>query len=259
MSGVIDNTTDADEISVRDILVKLINLKNYLLSKWLIILVFALIGAGLGFAYAIFKKPLYTAESTFVIDDGSKSGGLGQYASLASLAGIDVGGGGGGIFQGDNILQLYKSRVMIEKALLSTVKIDGKDQLLIDRYIYFHQLKSKWNNNPQLSNITFSGKPENFNRKQDSIITNLVETFNKKLLTVTKIDKKLSIISVDVVDNDEIFAKEFNNKLVETVNNFYTQTKVKKSFQNVSILQKQADSVRRVLNNSISGIPKWYG
>jgi hypothetical protein len=162
--------------------------------------------------------------------EDSKGGGIGQYAGLASLAGIDIGGSGaGGIFQGDNIIELYKSRIMLEKTLLSPVIIEGRKQLLIDRYI-------------------------DFNREQDSVISNLVGIFRKNVLAVDKVDKKLNILKVDVSTNDELFSKEFNNKLVETVNNFYTETKTKKSSQNVQILQKQADSVKRVLNISIGGV-----
>jgi uncharacterized protein involved in exopolysaccharide biosynthesis len=73
-------------------------------------------------------------------------------------------------------------------------------------------------------------------------------------LTVNKLDKKLSIIAVQVVSKDELFAKNFNLKLVETVNNFYTLTKTKKSNQNVIVLQRQADSVKMILNSSLSGV-----
>jgi uncharacterized protein involved in exopolysaccharide biosynthesis len=201
------------ELSVKDLVREIGSTVTHVKSKWPVILSVACICALLGLAYSFFKKTSYTAISTFVLEEGNKGGGLSQYSGLASLAGIDIGGGGGGgIFQGDNILELYKSRIMIEKTLLSPVNINGKSQLLIDRYIDF------------------------------------------KVLSVTKLDKKLSIIRVDVTTTDELFAKEFNTKLVETVNNFYTQTKTKKSYQNVQVLQRQADSVKRVLGYSISSV-----
>lgn len=246
--------TDSEEISLKEVLLKLKAAFNYLKSKWILIIFCSAIGGLLGLFYSIYKKPVYTATSTFVLED-NKGGGLGQYAGLASLAGIDIGGGGaGGIFQGDNIIELYKSRVMLEKTLLSPVVIEGKKQLLIDRYIDFYKFRDRWKEKDHISAITFYGDPEKFNRKQDSIISEIVNTFKKSILNVDKIDKKLNILKVDVATNDELFSKEFNNKLVETVNNFYTETKIKKSAQNVLILQKQADSVKRVLNSSIGGV-----
>jgi hypothetical protein len=251
-----EKINNADDIYIRDILLKVRSGIKYLKSKWIIILSLGILGGTIGLIYAAFKKPQYTAVCTFVLDEGSKGGALGQYAGLASLAGIDISGSGGagGIFQGDNILELYKSRLMIEKALLSEATFNNKNELLIDRYANFNKLRTVWKEKDHIDNITFTGNPDNFNRKQDSIITDLIETFNKKILSVTKPDKKLSIIHVEVTTGDELFAKEFNNKLVENVNNFYIQTKTKKASQNVQILQRQADSVKSVLNSSISGV-----
>ena len=244
----------AGELSVKVLVGKFKEASNYIKRKWPIVLFFSILGASIGLAYSYYKKPLYTATCTFVLAEEGKGGGLGQYSGLAALAGIDLGGGGGGIFQGDNILELYKSRLMIEKTLLTPVDIDGKKQLLIDRYIMFNKLFDKWKGKEGINDVVFSSTPSNFNRKQDSIITDIVKTFNKNVLMVTKLDKKLSIIKVDVTNNDELFAKLFNIKLVETVNEFYTYTKTKKSVQNVQILQHQADSVKRVLGYSISSV-----
>lgn len=244
-----------DEISVTDVLKKIRSRISYLKSKWLLLLIVSITGGALGLAYAIIKKPLYTASSTFVLDDGNKSGAMSQYAGLASIAGIDIGGGsGGGIFQNDNILELYKSRLMIKKTLLSEAVFNEKKQSLIERYIEFNSLREVWKKEGDAGNISFGGNPDNFSRKQDSIITKLVELLNKQSLTVSKPDKKLSIIRVDVTNKDELFAKEFNLKLVANVNEFYKITKTKKSNQNIQTLQFQADSVRKVLNNSINGV-----
>jgi hypothetical protein len=247
---------ESEEISIKDILLKIRSAIRYLKSKWITILIIGIIGGLVGLAYSLFNKPRYTATCTFVIDEGSKSGGLSQYAGLASLAGIDIGGVGGssGIFQGDNILELYKSRLMIEKTLLSEADFNGRNELLIERYINYNKLRTKWKEKDHIDSITFTGDLEKFNRKQDSIITDLVNLFNKKILNVAKPDKKLNIIKVDVTTSDELFSKEFNNKLVQNVNDFYAQSKTKKTYQSEQILQRQADSVKSVLNSSISGV-----
>ena len=250
--GSINN---AEGISVPDTVTKIKSGIRYIKSKWKIVLIFCLLGAISGVTYAIFDKTTYTANCTFVLEDGKGGGGLGQFAGLASLAGISLGGGasGGGIFEGDNILELYKSRTMIEKALLSTCVFDGKKQMLIDRFLDHYKLRGKTKDG-KTEYISFEGDPDNFNRKQDSVITGLAGRINKKILKVTKPDKKLSIIKVEVITEDELFSKCFTDKMVENVNNFYIQTKVKKESQTVQILQHQADSVRIILNNSMHGV-----
>ncbi|WP_082911435.1 GumC domain-containing protein [Pedobacter psychrophilus] len=242
-----------DEISLKELILKLQEWWKYILSKWIIILMAGIIGGALGFVYAWSKKPVYTAQTTFVLEEGESGGGLGQYAGIASMMGVDLGGGGGGIFKGDNILELYKSRRMIQETLLAVDTFNGKQQSLIERYIEFNKMRDGWNEKPNLKDIHFDNL-NNFNRTQDSVIGKLVETLNSGILEVTKPDKKLSIISVSVRYGDELFAKSLANNIVSKVNTFYINTKTKKSSENLAILQNQSDSVRRVLNSSIGGV-----
>ncbi len=241
------NTAD-DEISLKELILKIKEWVSYLWSKKWTIIIAGIIGGALGLAYSFIKKPIYTATTTFVLESGEKGGGLGAYAGLASMVGIDLGGGGGGIFQGDNILELYKSRSMIEKALLDTVAIDGKKMSLIDHYVDVNKLKEKWDQKPETKDVVFNKEP---NRVKDSLMTDIINGINKNILSVTKPDKKLSIIKVDVKSENEQFSKLFNEKIVQTVNDFYVETKTKKSLDNIAILQHQTDSVKAVMYGAI--------
>lgn len=248
----------SDEISLKELILKIRDWCRYLLSKWLIILAFCLLGGAIGLTYAYFKKPNYTATTTFVLEEEKGGGGLGNLAGLASMAGVDLGSSGGGIFQGDNILSLYKSRTMIEKTLLTPVVIEGRKQMLVDRFIEINELKKKWTENPDLNKLNFSANRlakddlrTSALRLRDSILGVIVLDLNKSYLSVTKPDKKLSMIQVDVVSKDESFSKIFNDELVKNVNDFYVATKTKKNLQNVRILQHKTDSVRAVMNGAI--------
>lgn len=247
----------SDEISLKELILKIRDWWRYILSKWVIILAFGLLGGALGFWYATFKKPVYTATTTFVLEDEKGGGGLGNLAGLASMAGVEI-GNGGGIFQGDNIFELYKSRKMIVQTLLSKVEINGKRKLLIDRYIDFNELREKWSKMPSLIDLKFDvdsiedgAFALNPNRLRDSVLTSIVNDIKKNYLLVAKTDKKLSIIEVAVKAKDEVFAKLFNEAIVKNVNDFYLLTKTKKSQQNIQIIQQKADSVRAVMNGAI--------
>lgn len=243
-------TSDTDKISLKELILKIQEWWKYLLSKWLVIVICGLIGGGLGFVYAHFKKTQYIAVTTFVLEDAGAGGNaLGSLSGLASMAGIDVGGNAGGIFQGDNILELYKSRSMIEKTLLKEVEYQGKKQLLINRYLQVNGILEKWAENPALINLNF--KDTVSSRLRDSIMGTVVADIRKSYLNVEKPDKKLSIIRVEVKAPDEFFAKVFNDEIVRNVSDFYTQTKTLKSTINVSILKQKADSVRRMMNSDI--------
>jgi hypothetical protein len=249
---------ESDEISLKGIIFKILKLWEYLLSRWLVVLLFGLLGAALGFTYAFFSKTVYTATTTFVLDDEKGSGGLGNLAGLASMAGVDLGGAGGGIFQGDNILGLYKSRTMLQQTLLTSVNIGEKKELLVDRYIAFNILNGSWSDKSEIKALPFLVDTLNErnqylkpNRLRDSILGVIVLDLNRNYLTVAKPDKKLSTIQVDVKAKDEFFAKAFNDALVKNVNEFYINTKTKKTLKNVQILQHKTDSVKRVMNGAI--------
>lgn len=253
-------STQSDEISLKELLLKIGHWYSYLVSKWMIIIIVGLIGGVLGFVYSYLKKPVYKAATSFVLEDGEGGGGLGQYSGLASMVGINLGGGsGGGIFQGDNILELYKSRTMIAKALLTEVEYNGKKQLLVERYIEFNKLREKWEKESNLKDIQFK-KVQNFdreyskipnNRLQDSILGTIITDINLNYLNVGKPDKALSIIQAEVKSTDEFFAKAFNDQIVKNVNDFYLQTRTKRSLENIAIMQQKTDSVRAVMNGAI--------
>jgi hypothetical protein len=51
--------------------------------------------------------------------------------------------------------------------------------------------------------------------------------------------------------HDQTFAKNFNEILVKNVNDFYLESKTKKTGENLKVLALQADSVKRALDNSL--------
>lgn len=246
-----DNKSLHTQATLKEIVEGIQSLSVYLLSKWKAILIATIVGALLGFVFTKVKKTHYTARLSFVLDEGEgMSGALGAMPGLSSMVGIDLGSSGGGIFKGDNIIELYKSRSMIVKTLLSRF---NKEELLIDRYIELNGLRQKWAEKPLLKDINFHIPSTKFTIQHDSILNEAVKVINKDFLKVSKPDKKLSIIEVKVETKDENFCKVFTENLVENVNAFYANTKSKKSTDNLKILQKQLDSVKIELKNAISG------
>jgi len=143
---------------------------------------------------------------------------------------------------------------MLEQTLLTKVRPDS-DELLIDRYIAYNGMKEDWKNQPELLAMDFSQDPNTSDslarRLRDGVITSMVNTIRSKVLTVEKPDRGHSIVQVDVTSPDEVFSKVFNERLVEEVNEFYVQTKTRKSADNIAILQQKVDSVRTVMNEAI--------
>ncbi len=250
---------DDDTISLKEMILDIHDWIRYLITKWRILLIVGILGSVLGLTYAIMKQPLYTATTTFVLESKDTRGNLGSLSGMAALAGIDLGGDAGGLFQGNNILELYKSRNTLEKTLLTKVD-QHSDELLIERYIEINNLRDEWKDLPELAELDFHQDPGTMDsltrRLRDGAITSIVNAIRLDVLTVEKPEKSLSIVQVDVTSPDEVFSKVFNENLVQTVNEFYVQTKTKKSTDNIAILEQKVDSVRKVMTGAIYSAAK---
>jgi hypothetical protein len=245
-----------DEISLKELIEKAKEWYAYLLSQWKTILLAVTIGAAIGVAYTFIKKPVYTATLSFALEDEKSGGGLGSALGLASSFGIDLGGGGGSIFTGSNLTELFKSRSMVEQTLLSPVAVAGKTVSLAEMYIQNKEWREDWNDNPKYKNIQFlpNADRNSFTRIHDSILGVIYTDLSKNGLTVGQKDKKIAIINIDVASTNELFSKYFAESLVEEVSDFYIETKSKKSRENMLILEHQTDSIRRELNRAITGV-----
>jgi uncharacterized protein involved in exopolysaccharide biosynthesis len=189
-------------------------------------------------------------------DEKSGGGGLSGALGLASSLGIDLGTSAGGAFAGANLVELMKSRKLVEKTLLSPIIVNGKTQSLADYYLEFNEMKKGWDQKPLLKGLSFpiDADRKTFTLQQDSILKGLSAGMAKNNLTIAQKDKKISIINIDVSSNNEKFAKAFCETLAFETSEYYVEIKSKKARMNVEILQKQTDSIRAELNSAITGV-----
>lgn len=246
----------SDEISLKELLEKVKQWYGYLVSQWKIIVLAGIIGAALGLAYSYIRKPVYTASLSFALEDEKGGGGLGGALGLASSFGINLGGGGGSIFTGSNLTELFKSRSMVEQTLLSPVTAAGKTISLAEMYIENQGWREQWKDNPKYNGIQFLAKEDrkNYTRVHDSILGVIYKQISQNGLVVAQRDKKVAIINIDVASTNELFSKYFCEALAKEVSDFYIDTKSKKSRDNMLILERQTDSIRRELNGAITGV-----
>lgn len=223
-------------------------LKEFVKAKYSFILVISFCFSVLGFIYAFFQKPIYVAESKFVIesDESSKMGSL---SGLASQFGLDL-GGGSSVFEGENLIELFRSNLIVQKTLLSSVNYNNKEQTLIDIYINSSGLKKSLDNKVELKDIHFTKWPLEQNRLRDSLLKVITKGIQKQIV-IEKKDKKLNFVDASFQSNDEFFSKIFLEKLLENGITYFIDYKTKKSRQNVDILQHQVDSVNSQLTGNI--------
>lgn len=244
-----------DEFTLTELQVSIKKWYLIFLSKWKIIILFCILGSSLGIAYSLFKKPIYTAFLTFALE-GDQSADSGGVLSLASQFGLNLGGSGGSIFEGTNLIDLFLSRNMIEQTLMNPTVYKGKSMSFAEAYIQNNKWRKGWNKNPKYKNIYFkpNTKRKYFTRVHDSILGVIYGDLSKNALKIGKKDKKVDIITMEFSSTNEQFSKDFCESLVKVVSEFYVSTKSQKARTNMETLERQTDSIRQELNNSISGV-----
>ena len=245
-----------DEISLKELIQKAGEIIDYLKTQWWKLMLLGLLGGIAGYFYAKSQKPKYTAKLTFALaEGGDKMGGI---SSIASQFGVDLmGGGSAGAFSGDNLLGLMKSRLLVEKTLLTAVDSAGKTKLLVNQYIDFNKPKKPKPRKPEDPlPVYFTGNEDKqgYSLAQDSFLAKVSADLTKTHLQVAKMDKKLAIVSVSFTGEDQWFAKNFTQILTQNVTEFYVETKTGQMRKNVKMMEHKVDSVKQALGQAMYGV-----
>ena len=244
----------SDKIILSDLIAQVQKTIRYIFSQYVLLFKISLLTSILAIGYWFFQADKYQADATFIVEEksGSKSG----LGALASQVGFDLGGltgGNAGLFEGDNILDIMQSRLIVEKVLLSKVDStntnNNASQTLADLYAASHGLKIKWSKNPDLVNFKFGQAPKSEKDKlqQDSLVYVVFEQVVKNNLVVKRQNKKGSIINIQVVSTDQIFSKLFTERLLKETGNLYVEIKTSNMNNNIARLQQKADSLHTKL------------
>ena len=229
-----------DEIQLKDILIKLLEYKAYVLSKKLIIIGLSGLFFVLGIIFSLSTDKKYIAELTFVVDGQSGGSSLGAMSGIASNFGFDIGSSSSTTFSERNILEFLKSRGVVEAALMQNRKINKIDDLLIEHYLYLNDIKDSWENDEFLDPVSFQGI---LTQKNDSVSGGIWKNIIENELTVELQSDASSIINLSYESINEEFAKIFVETLIEQMSKMYVTHQTAKSSNTLGFLSSRADSV----------------
>ena len=242
-------------VKLADVLDSLTRFLAYLVRNARLATLLMAVTTSIALGYYFLQKPAYEGTVTFILEE--KSGGMGGGLSgLASQFGFDIGSlsGNSGMFSGDNILDILKSRSIIEKVLLS--KVDStkgsNSSTMVDLYLDFSHLRSKWEGKSQeLANISFTNLADGRQHSlvQDSVLYVVYDKLFKKHITVERLNKKGSIIKINTVSTNQVFSKIFTERLLTETKKLYIDVKTGISAANVARLEARADSLMKALNS----------
>lgn len=228
---------------------------SYFLSRKKLLLFAWVLGTASGILYGWLEKPLYRADLTFVCNNNDQAAKLNPYLGLASQLGLDL-STEESAFAGNNLPDVLKSRRLIQKTLLSEVRKNNNDVLLVNDLIRSGLWDPHWLAKPVLAHLIFKKDWQEGNRVTDSVFKEITHTFSKDFLTIEKTGKTSDIIRIRFEYKDELFAKLFAEQLAKNAIDDYTNYKSGQSRQNLLLLKKQVDSLKQKMNGNITDIAR---
>jgi|688.fasta_scaffold331626_2 hypothetical protein len=243
-------------VALTDIIASAKNFIKYIQSKLKLLGLLIILGGALGFVYYFITSPKYQATATFIVEEKSSGSGL---AGMAGQLGFDISssltGGNAGLFDGDNILEIIKSRNIVESVLLSKIDVadSANNKTLADLYYETSGLKNKLEGKSnELANLNFSSIKNGVGHTilQDSVLYMMIEKINKDNLNVQRTNKKGSIISISTNSTNPQFSKLFSERLLNETSEMYVKIKVGNLSSNITRLQNKADSLQALLNKT---------
>lgn len=244
--------TEQNELTITDLIIRIRTLIIFLKTKKLIILTFLILGMSVGVYKSIVSKPKYKSTTKFMLQSDN------QGFSLAGLTGGLLGSGGvnNDMFSESNFMEIIFMRPLFEKTLLEEFpeKLNNRKLSYLDYYLVKSNKIEEFQKNEKLKSIKFSINEKINSRLKDSIIGNIIFSFKENVVSVGKVDEENSILKLEVESIDEKFSKYFGEELLKNVSEFAIENKIKKQKLTVTTLEKQVDSVRRVLFASMGYI-----
>ena len=230
-----------DDITLKELLRIFSEYKSEIWSRKKLIFIAVLISCVFALLLSKVIDSKYQADITFVVQSpAAESSSLSNIGNIASSFGFNIGSSESAFSQA-NVMELFKSRRIIEATLLKTADInDKKNILLIDYYTNVKNLRnsSEWIDD-KIDNLDFKIRTN----KRDSIISLFWNNIVENNLEVSFNSTDASIITLSFIFQDQYFAKVFVENIIDEMSKFYVGYNTSQSRNTLEFIQNRADSV----------------
>ncbi|MCP9762899.1 Wzz/FepE/Etk N-terminal domain-containing protein [Lacihabitans soyangensis] len=214
-------------------------------EKWSILGIIILFNlAGTLYAYSL--KEEFVSEGKILPESQGKASSLGQYAGLAALAGVDIGGATSG---SDAVRpELYPDVLKSTPFFLELFKVKFKDKNnkvnSFQQYYTKEVLDGKLNPKDQKLQFPKSDNYIVFNRQTEKNIKDL------KTRIIGSYDKKSGVISISVKLPDPVMAANVAKYTMDYLTSYIINYRTEKQKQDLNFIAKRLDAARGKYFNS---------
>jgi len=234
-----------DEITLRELILKVQEFFQELVRNWLLLGIIVFAACALFVANYYFKDTVYKAEMTFLLAGEGGQGG-GQLGGLLGQFGL--GGGGGAALSPSRIIELSKSRLIIQKILFERAEIDSQDDFFANHFIRELDLHDHWEGG-KLEGLLFTHDSlSNFSLDENSALRTLqviVAIGNDDYDPIMELDHNegTGMMELTIYSSSEELAYKFSDAVYEVLQAYYVQQTIEPQQRTYNAMKQKVDSL----------------
>ena len=230
--------SNTEEATLKDVIISIRDYTRELKKKFILISTVLIISIISGLVYSSIQKDKFEAVLSFIVEGQSEGPNLSSISGMASQFGLDLGGSSSSTFSQQNVIELLKSRKVIESTLSKSCIVNNEEDILLNHYISINNMIEDG------ENISF------FSSSKDSI-TNIIwkEIIDFKI-DLSYQNDEANILNLTYTSTNSEFAKNFTELLVEEISQMYSHYQTEKTRNSLKNLELRSDSIFRELKNS---------
>lgn len=244
-----------DQASFRDYILKGRSYFLEVLRYWYIPAFLAVLVAGYKLVQYLSYTPVYSARVTFIVDEdeGGSASGLTGMLSQFGLGNVRP-----ARYNLDKILELSRSRRVVEKTLLGKITIDGKEDFIANHILRIYELHSKDANGKVKKDpfrFTHDSLPA-FTRNENEILLSVYSFIigppdkPEKALLRADYNEETNIMSLTATTINEVLSYELAHRMFESLSDYYISKAIEKSQKTYKIVSTKRDSVLAELRSA---------
>ncbi len=240
-----------DEISLREVILKIQGFIKELFKYFWIPVILALLGGAYMYYQYTTQVTNYTGKLTFMVDS-NEGGGLSGMATILATFGLGSGGKRANL---DKITQIGKSRKIIYRILQSKTQIDGKEDFFANHLLNIYPFREMWKKADRMDLADFVFTQKNIQEKnpaKDAILNTLYKKIvgsaeSENQLLNSGYDDDSGIMFLAITSESEDFSINFTDSLFDVMSRYYIEKSSAKALKTYKVFKAKADSIYKVL------------
>lgn len=243
-----------DEVTLRDLILKLREYALEAFRYWYIPVIFICLGVAYQFYKYSSLDPVYHARITFSVDEDEGGGTTGLSSVLGQFG---LGGVRPTRYNLDKILELSKSRRVVQQTLFTKITIDGNNDFVANHILRIYGLNTN-DKKSDKNDVSFSFTRDSlpvFNRQENEVLLMLYNFIigppdkPKEALLTADYNEDTNIMSLSASTKDETLSVELSRRMFESLSSYYVNKAIEKQLRTFNIVTAKRDSLLGVLKS----------